>query len=336
MRIMTGYMLYDLIVEVVTPAVYDYAVLFHHIAGLLSHWHTLQTNDVASGWYTMMVYLAEGSTPILHVAWMMNTVGLADGLAFKLLTLALLVAFFVVRILVSPLLAYTYLAPANRHLYDGRDGVFYFQLCIVFAFAGLNFFWFYKLLTLVYRYVYFCFFPPFLPPPSLSLSQRARSQSFSFTIVIKSLKTHHTFPPSLPPSLPSFPQQSPGDQVSDELSREEATARTILLIRQILVCISIPLTPFLPPSLPSFPQQSAGDQEPHELSCEEATARTILLIRQILVCISIPLTPFLPPSLPSFPQQSAGDQEPPELSREEAAARTILLIRQVQKGHITH
>ena len=170
MRIMTGYMLYDLIVEVVTPAVYDYAVLFHHIAGLLSHWHTLQTNDVASGWYTMMVYLAEGSTPILHVAWMMNTVGLADGLAFKLLTLALLVSFFVVRILVSPLLAYTYLAPANRHLYDGRDGVFYFQLCIVFAFAGLNFFWFYKLLTLVYRYVYFCFLPPFLLPPSLSLS----------------------------------------------------------------------------------------------------------------------------------------------------------------------
>lgn len=151
MRIMTGYMLYDLVVEVVTPAVYDYAVLFHHIAGLLSHWHTLQTNDVASGWYTMLVYLAEGSTPILHVGWMMNTVGLSDGLPFKLLTLALLITFFVVRILVSPLLAYTYLAPGNRHLYKGRDGVFLFQLFIVFAFAGLNYFWYWKLCTLVYR-----------------------------------------------------------------------------------------------------------------------------------------------------------------------------------------
>lgn len=141
MRIMTGYMTYDLVVELVTPAQLDYAVLFHHVAGLLSHWHTLQTNDVASAFYTMLVYLAEGSTPFLHVGWMMNTVGLADTLAFKLLTLALLLVFFVVRILVSPLLAYAYLSPTNRHLYDGRDGVFYFQLGIVFAFAGLNFFW---------------------------------------------------------------------------------------------------------------------------------------------------------------------------------------------------
>lgn len=166
MRIMTGYMLYDLVVELATPAVYDYAVLFHHLAGILSHWHTLQTNDVASGWYTMLVYLAEGSTPILHTAWMMNTVGLSDGVAFKLLTLALLVTFFVVRILVSPLLAYTYLAPGNRHLYDGRDGVFYFQLFIVFAFAGLNYFWFYKLLTLIYRYASIlttCLSPPSSP-----------------------------------------------------------------------------------------------------------------------------------------------------------------------------
>lgn len=89
----------------------------------------------------MLVYLAEGSTPILHLGWMLNTVGLSDGVGFKVLTLALLVAFFIVRILLSPLLAYTYLAPANRHLYDGRDGVFYFQLFIVFAFASLNFFW---------------------------------------------------------------------------------------------------------------------------------------------------------------------------------------------------
>ncbi len=42
MRVMTGYMVYDLVVELVTPAVLDYAVLFHHVAGLLSHWHTLQ------------------------------------------------------------------------------------------------------------------------------------------------------------------------------------------------------------------------------------------------------------------------------------------------------
>ena len=89
----------------------------------------------------MLVYLAEGSTPILHTGWMMNAVGLADTKAFKLLTLALLVVFFLVRICVSPLLAYAYLSPANRHLYDGRDGVFAFQLGIVFAFAGLNFFW---------------------------------------------------------------------------------------------------------------------------------------------------------------------------------------------------
>lgn len=151
MRIMTGYMIYDLIIELLTPAVYDYAVLFHHIAGLLSHWHTLQTNDVASGWYTMLVYCAEGSTPILHIGWMMNTCGMADGLAFKIMTLALVLTFFVVRIMLSPLLAYTYLAPGNRHLYKGRDGVWAFQLFIVFAFSSLNFFWFYKLISLILK-----------------------------------------------------------------------------------------------------------------------------------------------------------------------------------------
>lgn len=149
-------------------AKFDYPVLFHHVAGLISHWHTIATNDVASGFYTMLVsikcpspsdphstthscilhlsllhqvYLAEASTPILHTGWMFNTVGMADTVTFKILTLLLLLVFFVVRIMLSPLLAYAYLAPANRHLYDGRPGVFLFQLMIVIAFAGLNFFW---------------------------------------------------------------------------------------------------------------------------------------------------------------------------------------------------
>lgn len=48
MRLMTGYMVYDLIVELVTPAQLDYAVLFHHVAGLLSHWHTLQVRSIVN------------------------------------------------------------------------------------------------------------------------------------------------------------------------------------------------------------------------------------------------------------------------------------------------
>lgn len=36
MRLMTGYMIYDLLIELFTPETLNYEVLFHHIVGLVS------------------------------------------------------------------------------------------------------------------------------------------------------------------------------------------------------------------------------------------------------------------------------------------------------------
>ena len=52
---MTGYMIYDLVVEVVTPEKLNHEVLFHHIVGLISHVLILKDRDVPSAFYVMMV-----------------------------------------------------------------------------------------------------------------------------------------------------------------------------------------------------------------------------------------------------------------------------------------
>jgi hypothetical protein len=62
-----------------------------------SHFHTLAVDDGPSGFYTMLVYLAEASTPLLHLGWMMHTADMSGSVLFLLLTGSLLLVFFLCR-----------------------------------------------------------------------------------------------------------------------------------------------------------------------------------------------------------------------------------------------
>ena len=56
---MTGYMVYDLFVETLTVEKHDFLILAHHLFGLLSHFLCLTMQDGVSGYFLMMIYIAE-------------------------------------------------------------------------------------------------------------------------------------------------------------------------------------------------------------------------------------------------------------------------------------
>lgn len=120
---------------------YDWPVLFHHVAGLMSHVHTIAVDDEPSAFYTMMVYLAESSTPFLHMGWFLKTLSLDGSPLFMLNAVMILLTYIVTRVGLSPLLLYTFLHPNNHHHYDGRPYVWGFQAFICVAFMTLNYMW---------------------------------------------------------------------------------------------------------------------------------------------------------------------------------------------------
>jgi hypothetical protein len=149
MRLMVGYMLYDMVIELVTPEKLDKLVLVHHVLGLIQHGTTLAHDDGVSAFFTMGVYVAEASTPLLHLSWMLYKIKLGDALIFKATTLLLFLIFFLCRVVLSPILLYQLLTHAYLYRDAGRDGMLAFQVVILVAFVLLNYFWFYKLLEVV-------------------------------------------------------------------------------------------------------------------------------------------------------------------------------------------
>lgn len=98
----------------------------------------------------MLVYIAEGSTPALHLSWLMHTVKLKDTAFFKALVLILLLAFFVCRILLSPFMLWHMITYQDTWV-DGRMFLFWGNWAIVLSFGLLNYFWFYKLIAVAMK-----------------------------------------------------------------------------------------------------------------------------------------------------------------------------------------
>lgn len=93
---------------------------------------------------SMLVFIAEGSTPLLNASWLLQKLNMLNTSLFKLCALSLLVSFFVLRILLSPYMLW--------HMWTYRptwgpntDQLFWFNFLIVALFGVLNYFWFYKL-----------------------------------------------------------------------------------------------------------------------------------------------------------------------------------------------
>jgi hypothetical protein len=120
-----------------------FATTLHHVLGIFIHVLCRHYNHGLLAFYTSGVYLAEGSTPFLHAAWIMQHVGWSDTLIFALNGTCLVISFFVFRILVPPLLLFHYVTnveywidhPAD-HLIKPIAGI----TLVVFMLLNLNWF----------------------------------------------------------------------------------------------------------------------------------------------------------------------------------------------------
>lgn len=149
-NLMIGYLVYDFVVEIFTTEKLDILIILHHIVGLVSHFATLMANCGFSAFFTMAVYLAETSTPVLHSLWMMKELKLDETTLFLGVALLLLVLFFICRVVLSPILLYTFFATTEEY-FKGTTAMYYGQMCVLIFFAVLNFVWFYQLVMLAVR-----------------------------------------------------------------------------------------------------------------------------------------------------------------------------------------
>lgn len=143
--IMMGYLYYDILYEALTSRQTD--ALSHHVLGLVSHLSSRLSNNNAAAYYSMLVYIAEGSTPFLNISWLLHMLSLKKTLIFKICALSLIVSFFTFRILLGPCMVYHMLIHREEWGESGRGSLFLGNTAIVASFAVLNFFWFYKLLA---------------------------------------------------------------------------------------------------------------------------------------------------------------------------------------------
>lgn len=142
-EIMLGYMFYDLIIEAFAMETIVKTVLFHHAIGILSHFVTLAYSSDGSFFYTVMVYLAECSTPLLHACWMMHHLKLEHLKLFPIIMVLCLIFFFVARMLLGPFMLYHMVNHGNDWIRTPeKDFILAFQFLIVSLFVLLNGFWF--------------------------------------------------------------------------------------------------------------------------------------------------------------------------------------------------
>ena len=171
---MTGYLIYDVAICLFLEREISYTYLSHHIAGIISHVLVLSTADAAGydrsphthfpthththrAAITMGVYMAEGSTPFFHLAWMIDQLrakpegahlksGLVS-LVFNILSATFVLTFFLFRVVASPIVLYytmTDVYPAWVAKYSLLYGQV--QAGVVVFFVLLNLYWFYVLL----------------------------------------------------------------------------------------------------------------------------------------------------------------------------------------------
>jgi len=145
LRMMVGYLIYDICYEAANTRQMD--TLAHHFLGLGSHLSTLYSRHGACGFYSMMVFLAEGSTPFLNASWLMHRLRLNNTVLFKASVLTLIFTFFVLRVVLSSFIITHMWLWRGQWGVDAEGPLFWFNFLVVALFVLLNYFWFYKLMA---------------------------------------------------------------------------------------------------------------------------------------------------------------------------------------------
>lgn len=146
--IMCGYLWYDGIMELALVKATDKETLAHHVVGLISHLSTRLSNNGAASLTCMLVYIAEGSTPFLHFAWVFHKLNMKNSNIFKALGALLLLTFFVFRVVLSPYLIYHMLTNQSSWGAD-TEILFWFNFVVISFFGCINYYWFYKIVRIL-------------------------------------------------------------------------------------------------------------------------------------------------------------------------------------------
>ena len=147
--IMMGYLWYDAYAEKRMGGSWD--IVAHHGVGFLSHVAVRTTNIGVLMFYTMMIFVAEASTPFMHVCWLLHALKRTDSLVFKFLSFCLLFFFFFSRVINSPHIVYSLTNYIAANGVDNRPILFYSLWGSTIIFTGLNFLWFYMLIRMAFK-----------------------------------------------------------------------------------------------------------------------------------------------------------------------------------------
>eukprot|EP01060_Flectonema_neradi_P012422 TRINITY_DN1923_c0_g1_i1.p1 TRINITY_DN1923_c0_g1~~TRINITY_DN1923_c0_g1_i1.p1 ORF type:complete len:304 (+),score=41.13 TRINITY_DN1923_c0_g1_i1:59-913(+) len=154
--VMIGYIIYDFVICVFVESEISYLFLLHHIIGALSHYVVLCYRDGFGANYSMLVYLAEMSTPFFHCLWILNELREQPdkkrgeawktgfyAFIFNLFSGLMMLLFFLTRVCLAPMIAY-------HSLTDGLEWyatnisreVGLLHAIIIVIFAIMNIYWF--------------------------------------------------------------------------------------------------------------------------------------------------------------------------------------------------
>ena len=153
---MIGYIIYDFVICLFVESELSYLFLLHHIIGAVSHYLVLSFRDGYGANYSMLVYLAEASTPFYHVLWILRELREQKdkkrgaewekgfcGLVFTVFSGVMMLLFFLTRACISPMIAY----------HASTDGLVWYtanisrevgllQAGILIIFSAMNLYWF--------------------------------------------------------------------------------------------------------------------------------------------------------------------------------------------------
>ena len=150
-QLMIGFLWYDMIVEISQTCQIDSVI--HHILCLLSLYSTLITNNHATTYYNMMLYMAEGSTHWLNISWVCFNINALDNIICKLSSMNLMITFFLFRICIPTYVCWNLNYYSNEWPWETKPythQLFVFNNFLAFFFAILNYYWFYKLVKIAF------------------------------------------------------------------------------------------------------------------------------------------------------------------------------------------
>lgn len=168
---MMGYLIYDVIIEIIGSR--NKLNLMHHIIGYASHLSVRLTDSHAGRFYSMLVFIAEGSTPWLHTSWIMHQLEKTSSVLYYICVLNTVICFFVfryhnllisllkyiiivisIRVLLSPYIFFHlnwYKSEWNNPNYSTNfnETLYFCNWLVILFFFVLNYYWFVLLMKMV-------------------------------------------------------------------------------------------------------------------------------------------------------------------------------------------